>query len=166
MRGQWPEWDRRLHGSAITAAAIGGCCRSSARRGGPSTPGRIGPGGFEPPLTDPKSAVLPLDEGPVPSAGKVTTNRASRWPPSPEFRHDELAGGSEPSLAWVPRWGYRFVGQAQLQRRMTAPKSLIDNAIPDAWRAGARPGICSRRSRNVASSRGLRPGISRHKVHG
>src|SRR5690349_16698910 len=25
----------------------------------------IGPGGFEPPLTDPKSAVLPLDEGPV-----------------------------------------------------------------------------------------------------
>lgn len=24
----------------------------------------IGPGGFEPPLTDPKSAVLPLDEGP------------------------------------------------------------------------------------------------------
>ena len=25
----------------------------------------IGPGGFEPPLTDPKSAVLPLDEGPL-----------------------------------------------------------------------------------------------------
>jgi hypothetical protein len=25
----------------------------------------IGPGGFEPPLTDPKSAVLPLDEGPA-----------------------------------------------------------------------------------------------------
>jgi hypothetical protein len=25
----------------------------------------VGPGGFEPPLTDPKSAVLPLDEGPV-----------------------------------------------------------------------------------------------------
>src|SRR5215211_9257805 len=25
----------------------------------------IGPGGFEPPLTDPKSAVLPLDEGPI-----------------------------------------------------------------------------------------------------
>ena len=27
--------------------------------------GGVGPGGFEPPLTDPKSAVLPLDEGPV-----------------------------------------------------------------------------------------------------
>jgi hypothetical protein len=29
----------------------------------------IGPGGFEPPLTDPKSAVLPLDEGPLESFG-------------------------------------------------------------------------------------------------
>ena len=25
----------------------------------------VGPGGFEPPFADPKSAVLPLDEGPV-----------------------------------------------------------------------------------------------------
>src|SRR5882724_7710575 len=31
---------------------------------------RVGPGGFEPPLTDPKSAVLPLDEGPA-SAAKL-----------------------------------------------------------------------------------------------
>src|SRR5882724_4361285 len=31
---------------------------------------QIGPGGFEPPLTDPKSAVLPLDEGPA-SAAKL-----------------------------------------------------------------------------------------------
>ncbi len=31
----------------------------------PGRNGTVGPGGFEPPLTDPKSAVLPLDEGPV-----------------------------------------------------------------------------------------------------
>jgi hypothetical protein len=34
--------------------------------------GRVGPGGFEPPLPDPKSGVLPLDEGP-PNSYELTS---------------------------------------------------------------------------------------------
>ena len=56
--------------------------------GGGELSNRVGPGGFEPPLTDPKSAVLPLDEGPE--------SQACQW----------LATTRETSSAagWVRKW--------------------------------------------------------------
>jgi hypothetical protein len=102
--------------------------------------------------TLPKSAVLPSGERPIASAGRSCPEKRPRGGRAPLF---SARGGRpalmQPSLARAPRWGYRFVGPAQLRRRLAAPKSLSGNALSDAWRARARPGICSRRSRNVAS---------------
>jgi hypothetical protein len=76
-----------FRGRGFARLEVGGLWAGPRLEGQGASP--IGPGGFEPPLTDPKSAVLPLDEGPVgvkPSGGAIGakgTARASEplpWP--------------------------------------------------------------------------------------
>jgi hypothetical protein len=57
--------DSAVRGLAAMRLRLASDWLRHAESGGLKAVSSIGPGGFEPPLTDPKSAVLPLDEGPV-----------------------------------------------------------------------------------------------------
>ena len=77
-------------------------------RTGSAVAGTIGPGGFEPPFADPKSAVLPLDEGPA--RGKVKhckqREKGGKWTRDPAHALFEVSGArrvSRPAVTSITR---------------------------------------------------------------